>query len=390
MNYDITVADADADLARTPGVGADTRMKYSVKSLMRKVGSVKMDAVDSGVFTKSGGFSAVSAGVNMQAILQTANPGVTKALMLIFAATLGNAAAGTVVALYSMPSYALDQGFHMPQSLGADVRSVATGTVTSNNTNVSDGNVVTIGTTTYTFKTALTPTTGEVLIGTSADASLLNLINAINATGVNGTDYQIDAAHPTVVADAAVSSTHVFKLYAVGAPGTAGNAIALTKTATTLTVSGSTLLGGYSTIRSLNSLTSIQGGAPGVELGLFVLPDTADWVDVQESVKKNLDPGGVGSVGIAQGYNATKHVVKGRGGAASVSISSKHASFAQDVARLHGQRCVIMTESWGDDRVLRERMIVETILAVNVPHDDGNSETEAMATGMGVHVGIFV
>lgn len=108
----------------------------------------------------------------------------------------------------------------------------ATGTLTSDNTNVSDGDTVTIGTKVYTFKTALTPTEGQVLIGADADASLLNLIRAINHSGTPNTDYKCAAQNPDVSAATSVTS-HAFAVTARVA-GTAGNAIATTETSSHL------------------------------------------------------------------------------------------------------------------------------------------------------------
>lgn len=118
----------------------------------------------------------------------------------------------------------------------------ASGTLTSNNTNVSNNDTVTIGTKVYTFKTSLTPTEGEVLIGGSADASLLNLIRAINHTGTPDTDYKVAAANTQVSAVSSVTS-HAFAVTALTA-GTAGNSIAITETAVTLSWGAATLASG--------------------------------------------------------------------------------------------------------------------------------------------------
>lgn len=128
-----------------------------------------------------------------------------------------------------------------------DAAAKATGTLTSNNTNVSDAATVTIGTKVYTFKTALTPTEGEVLIGADADASLLNLIRAINHTGTSGTDYSVAVANTQVSAAASVTS-HAFLITAL-LGGTAGNAIATTETAAgaILSFGAATLTGGAAT-----------------------------------------------------------------------------------------------------------------------------------------------
>jgi hypothetical protein len=121
----------------------------------------------------------------------------------------------------------------------------ATGTLTSNNTNVANNATVTIGNKTYTFKTALTPTEGEVLIGADADASLLNLIRAINHTGTPDTDYKCAAAHTQVTAAASVTA-HAFAITSI-VTGTAGNAYATTETSATLSFGAATMTGGVQT-----------------------------------------------------------------------------------------------------------------------------------------------
>jgi hypothetical protein len=125
----------------------------------------------------------------------------------------------------------------------------ATGTITRTATNVSNNDTVTLGASTYTFKTALTPANGEVLIGADAAASLLNLARAINNSGTPGTDYQVAAANASASAGTIVGST--LPLTALTA-GTAGNSIALAETSAQLSVSGATLGGGV-----------VAGGATG-------------------------------------------------------------------------------------------------------------------------------
>lgn len=119
----------------------------------------------------------------------------------------------------------------------------ARGTLTSNGTNVSNNDTVTIGTKTYTFQTTLTNVDGNVKIGSTAALSLTNLINAITGNlGVPGTDYALSMTeHPTVTA-ASVSS-NVVQIIA-NTPGTAANSIETTKVAATLTWGASTLTGG--------------------------------------------------------------------------------------------------------------------------------------------------
>lgn len=117
----------------------------------------------------------------------------------------------------------------------------ATQILTSNNTQVAANDTVTIGTKVYTF--VASPTVeGDVDIGSDADGSLLNLIRAINHSGTPGTDYFVAAANPDVTADAAVSA-HAFKVRAI-LDGTAGNGIAVSKSAATLTWTAAVTAGG--------------------------------------------------------------------------------------------------------------------------------------------------
>lgn len=117
----------------------------------------------------------------------------------------------------------------------------AVGTLTSAGV-FQNNETVTIGTTVYTFKTALTPTVNEVLIGANQTASHQNLLDAINRTGTPGTQYAAATSkHPTVEATSATGTTTVL---AAKTPGTAGNAIATTETGANISFGGGTLASG--------------------------------------------------------------------------------------------------------------------------------------------------
>jgi hypothetical protein len=117
----------------------------------------------------------------------------------------------------------------------------ATGTLTSTGVAPTDTDTVTIGVKVYTFKTALTPVEGEVLIGGSAAVALDNLRSAINHTGTPDTDYKCAAVHPTVTATTNADTTQVVQAKTAG---TSGNSIATTKVAVTLSWGAVTLTGG--------------------------------------------------------------------------------------------------------------------------------------------------
>lgn len=119
----------------------------------------------------------------------------------------------------------------------------AVGTLTSDNSNVTAADTVTIGAVTYTFRASVTTTANEVKIGADADTTLLNLIKAINLSGTGGTEYgSLTVIHPTVSAATSVTS-HAFVVTAK-IPGTVGNAIASTEASTHLSFGGATLASG--------------------------------------------------------------------------------------------------------------------------------------------------
>jgi hypothetical protein len=120
--------------------------------------------------------------------------------------------------------------------------------ITSDATAPSPGDTVTIDTTTYTFRAALTVphVANEVLIGVSAAAALDNLKSAINLTDATGTTYSSNTKiHPTVTAttNSNTEQTVVAKL-----PGTAGNAIVTTENSTHLSWTAGTLAGGIAPV----------------------------------------------------------------------------------------------------------------------------------------------
>ena len=111
-----------------------------------------------------------------------------------------------------------------------EAKAAGTLTVASGGSKIQNGNTVTIGTKTYTFKTALTPEEGEVLIGADDTAALLNLKDAINRDtpgDKDGVKYKVAAAHTDVEATASDATTLSISARTIGA---AGNLIATTET----------------------------------------------------------------------------------------------------------------------------------------------------------------
>lgn len=130
----------------------------------------------------------------------------------------------------SLKAFLLDQGWGLHDSYGA---LTAQWTLTASST-ITDGNTVTIGGKVYTFKTTLTPTEGEVLIGGSYSIALDNLKLAINRTdpGTNdGVNYKIAEAHPLWEATTNTNTTQAIE-WRGGAGSSAGNIAVLSETGT--------------------------------------------------------------------------------------------------------------------------------------------------------------
>jgi flagellin len=154
---------------------------------------------------------------------------------------------------------------------------LATGQLTLAGANPAVGDTVDVGGTTYTFETTLTAA-GQVLIGSTTNATLVNLADAINDSGGgNGTTaasaantYDVAAANTTATAAVPVGTTLTVSSLASELAATA-NALVLTNpihTGGAFTTPASGTFGGGSdattaTLAVTNTLLSAAGGNPG-------------------------------------------------------------------------------------------------------------------------------
>jgi len=146
--------------------------------------------------------------------------------------------------LTSAGNVTLGTGANLVVASGGDISFAATGDagnipaskafgqLVSTGTNPSAGETVTLGSSTYTFRTGPVSADGDVLIAGTAADTLTNLKNAINNSGgIPGTDYQVAAANASAIA--ITQSSTLLMLEAITA-GVAGNAIALSDTSAQL------------------------------------------------------------------------------------------------------------------------------------------------------------
>lgn len=179
----------------------------------------------------------------------------------------------------------------------------AIGTLTSDATNVSDGDTVVCGatggtSTTYRFKTTLV-LPYDVLIGADAATSLANLKKAINATGTNGTEYLSGTlVNPDIIAYTLTATTLVVGFRTLG---TGGNAYTTTETSSHLGWGGTTLAGGVTAAGAsftldTNTYTAVLtlGDTLGLSVANQVLWVTSEAVfldNVKSAINRTGTPG---------------------------------------------------------------------------------------------------
>lgn len=124
--------------------------------------------------------------------------------------------------------------------------SFASGSVVHDGTAIADGDTVTVGTITYTFRTTIGTTPYNVYLGSGSTATIfLNLAAAINGNGTAGTTYAVGTyQNPDVWA------TYLGTIFTLTARkgGSSGNSIVLSENSTHLTVSGANLSGGSGSV----------------------------------------------------------------------------------------------------------------------------------------------
>jgi hypothetical protein len=176
----------------------------------------------------------------------------------------------------------------------------------------ANNDTVTIGSRVYTFVSATPTVDGQVHIGTSANNTSLNLINAINNSGgTPGTDYVVTASDPNVTAAAGDYQTAVLTAK-VG--GTGGNSIALAKSSANVFISGSTLINGSSkTYTFQTTLTNANGN---VHIGATLSATITNLINAINN------SGGVSGTDYAASNTTDVNVTAAQGAGNTISLTS--------------------------------------------------------------------
>jgi hypothetical protein len=147
---------------------------------------------------------------------------------------------------------------------GAVTGTAAVSTLTSDNTELADGDTVTIGPRVYRFKDTLAQIGDVKRDGTTADTTLANLVKAINGTGTPGTEWYAGTMANGHVSAAAVSShATIITSRDTNANGT----LSTTTTAAHLSWTGTTLGAGTAAVAGIiaaGTNNSADGSAGGV------------------------------------------------------------------------------------------------------------------------------
>lgn len=132
---------------------------------------------------------------------------------------------------------------HLEKHASAVTGTAASTTLTSDNTNPTEGDTVTIGSLTYTFNAVLTALPGSVLLDASvADNSMNNLIAAINGSATVGTTYSQKTKQPHPDVSAGTLTSHAVVITARDT--NYGDDIATTETSSHLSFTGTTMASG--------------------------------------------------------------------------------------------------------------------------------------------------
>lgn len=173
----------------------------------------------------------------------------------------------------------------------------ATATLTSDATNVSDNDTVTIDTTVYRFKNTMAAAY-DVKIGADAATTLDNLKAAINASGTAGVEYYTGTAvHATFIATTNTDTTQVIRARTIG---TAANSLATTEDSTHLSWGGATASGGVATTAATITLGSVTYTATKTlpeSISLTAVPYYVLWVTSEavflDNLKKAVNVSGI-------------------------------------------------------------------------------------------------
>lgn len=152
---------------------------------------------------------------------------------------------------------------HLEKRASAVTATKASSTLTSDNTELTDGDTVTIGSVVYRFKDTPAQAYDVKRDGTTADTTLGYLVAAINGTGTPGTEYFVGTAINPLVSAGAVTA-HATLVSA--RDNNVSSDIATTETSSHLSWTGVTLGAGTAAVAGVIAVPAANAAGAGVKL----------------------------------------------------------------------------------------------------------------------------
>ena len=144
-------------------------------------------------------------------------------------------------------------------------------------------------------------------------------------------------------------------------------------------------------IASITGLLSIVGGYVGNQFKLVALPDADSYSLVGFVTEAGLKLPVSGSVAIADGFDGSAAIKRGRSEPGSLTAKSHYIDYMSGLARINGFFITARIDVLKDDRVLTERTIIGRWKAMcNPTRGDGNDPVMGDAEGSFQEFAIFV
>ncbi|MCC7374267.1 MAG: hypothetical protein IT581_06410 [Verrucomicrobiales bacterium] len=127
-------------------------------------------------------------------------------------------------------------------------------------------------------------------------------------------------------------------------------------------------------------LGTIANGVEGTRLGLFRLPESADWVLLGCTGEIRITDKSRKPKNIACGMNQSAFTKPGQTEIGSVSIGAKARSFQEGLLRIRGQRVAMMIVGKKEDTIITDRIVLSSVIVsapTRIPEGDGEVVLEA-------------
>ncbi len=133
---------------------------------------------------------------------------------------------------------------------------------------------------------------------------------------------------------------------------------------------------------SITGLGSVAGGDKNLKLGLYQLPEAADYTLIIATTDVNFNTKGRKAVGVDAGMEADYWIKRGKTQAGELSIGSKLQSFAEGMARFDGAKSTVMLVGIKDGELTGDRLVfTDYVCALSSKLPDGEGDAMFEATG---------